>query len=76
MNSPVDHHFVDGLPVLTVAVGAHLWVEALEGHSCDVDAAPYGHCEEIEKKKELALTQDEQSDIKVQLHWTLAEGYF
>lgn len=47
-DSPVDHHLVDGLPVLAVAVGAHLRVEGLEGHACDVDAAPHGHC--VEKR--------------------------
>lgn len=62
---------MDGLPVLAVGVGAHLWVEALEGHSRDVDAAPHGHCEEMEYK-ELASTCDKQSDTKVQLHPTLA----
>lgn len=51
LHSPVDHHLVDGLPVLAVAVGAHLRVEGLEGHACDVDAAPHGHCEGKKRTK-------------------------
>lgn len=31
------------LPVLAVALGAHLWVQALEGNSGDVHSAPHGH---------------------------------
>lgn len=44
-HSPVDHLLMHGLPVLAVALGPHLRVEALQRNSGDIHAAPHGHCE-------------------------------
>lgn len=44
VDSPVDHHFVDLLPVLLVLLCAHIRVQFFEGDSGHVDPTPHGHC--------------------------------
>lgn len=43
--SPINHHLVNLLPLLTVTIRPHLWVECLKGHSSNIDAAPDRHYE-------------------------------
>lgn len=41
---PINHLLVNSLPVLTVSLSPHLWVEALKRNSCDIHPTPHRHC--------------------------------
>lgn len=45
MYVPINHHLVNSLPVLRVALSSHLGVERLQGNSGNVHATPHGHYE-------------------------------
>lgn len=42
-HSPVHHLLMNVLPVLTVVLGAHFWVETLKRNSSNIHSAPHGH---------------------------------
>lgn len=43
--SPINHHLMNLLPLLTVPISPHLWVEALQRNSSNIHTAPHRNYE-------------------------------